>query len=146
MLDSGAADHVVDNADTPGYVINESWGSKAGACFVAANGERIPNRGEVSLDIKAGKIPIKSTFQISKISRPLWSVGKLCDAGYTVQFHKDHAEIKQVATGKVVGTCKRQQGLYIGAFQLRNPATAATQTTLAGSKHPDASTPFQRRT
>ena len=146
MLDSGAADHVVDNADTPGYVINESWGSKAGACFVAANGERIPNRGEVSLDIKAGKIPIKSTFQISKISRPLWSVGKLCDAGYTVQFHKDHAEIKQVATGKVVGTCKRQQGLYIGAFQLRNPASTATPTTRAGAKHSDASPSFPRRT
>ena len=113
---------------------------------MAANGERIPNRGEVSLDIKAGKIPIKSTFQISKISRPLWSVGKLCDAGYTVQFHKDHAEIKQVATGKVVGTCKRQQGLYIGAFQLRNPASKATPTTRAGAKHPDASPSFQRQT
>ena len=42
VLDSGAADHVVDSADTPGYSVQESAGSKAGACFVAANGERIP--------------------------------------------------------------------------------------------------------
>jgi len=125
-------------------VINESWGSKAGACFVAANGERIPNRGEVSLDIRSGKIPIKFTFQVSKKSRRLWSVGKLSDAGCTVQFHKDHAEIKQVATGKVVGTCERKQGLCIGAFQLRNPASTATPTTRDRTKHPNASLTFQR--
>jgi len=123
-LDSGAADHVVDSVDTPGCAINESWGSKAGACFVAANGERIPNRGEVNLDIRAGKVPIKSIFEISQIGRPLWSVGKLCDAGYTLQFHKDHAEIKQVATGNVV-------------------ATIATHNT---TKQSDASSTFQRRT
>ena len=142
VLDSGAADHVVDSADTPGYALQESWGSKAGACFVAANGERILNKGEVCLNIRAGTVPIQSTFQVSKISRPLWSVGKPCDAGYTVQFHKDHAEIRQVATGKVVGTCERKQGLYIGALQLRNPAC----TTATAVKQPDASSTFQRRT
>ena len=146
VLHSRAADHVVDSADTPGYAIQESWGSKAGACFVAANGERIPNKGEVCLNIRAGTVPIKSTFQVSKISRPLWSVGKLCDAGYTVQFHKDHAEIKQVATGKVVGTCERKQGLYIGAFQLRNPASTATPAARTGAEHPDAAPSFQRQT
>jgi len=62
VLDSGAADHAVDSADTPGYAINESGGSKAGACFVAPNGERIPNRGEVNLDIKSGKVPIEAAF------------------------------------------------------------------------------------
>jgi len=144
-LDSGAADHVVDSADTPGYVINESWISKAGACFMAANGKRIPNRGEVNLNIKAGKVPIKFTFQISKISRPLWSVGKLCDAGYTIQLHKGHAEIKQVTTGKVVGTCERKQGLYIGAFQLRNHAAAAAHAH-AQKQRAAASATFRRPT
>ena len=74
VLDPGAADHVVDNADTPGYTIHESPGSKAGSCFIAANGERIPNKGEVRLEMKSGQIQITSTFQVSEISKPLWSV------------------------------------------------------------------------
>ena len=77
VLDSGAADNVVDNAETPGYQLHESAGSKAGSCFIATNGERIPNRGEVRLEMKSGNIPIKSTFQVSRISKPLWSVGRL---------------------------------------------------------------------
>ena len=111
VLDSGAADHVVDSADTPGYQIQESAGSRAGACFVAANGERIPNRGEIQLNLKAGDIPIQSTFQVSKISRPLWSVGKVCDAGYDVTFKKGGASIMHVASGKEVGQFQRKQGL-----------------------------------
>ena len=119
VLDSGAAEHVVDNVDTPGYEIQESPGSKAGSCFVAANGERIPNRGEVKLDMKAGNVPICSTFQVSKISKPLWSVGKLCDAGYRVEFQKGLATVTHESTGKVVSTFPRQQGLYVGKLQLR---------------------------
>ena len=68
VLDSGAADHVVSNAETPGYEITESAGSKAGACFVAANGERIPNRGQMKLELKSGTVLIKFVFQVSKIS------------------------------------------------------------------------------
>jgi len=121
VLDSGAADYVVDNAETPGYHVRESIGSRLGAAFVAANGERIPNRGEVELDLKAGGAKIKWIFQVSQISQPLWSVGKLCDAGYSVTFERDHADIKQASTGKKVGKFERKHGLYVGTFQLRNP-------------------------
>jgi hypothetical protein len=120
-LDSGAADHVVDVAETPGYQLQESAGSKAGSCFVAANGEPIPNRGEVRLDMKAGNIPIKSTFQVSTISKPLWSVGKLCDAGFKVEFSKDVAMVTHAESGTKVGEFPRVQGLYIGSLQLKNP-------------------------
>ena len=122
VLDSGAADHVADSSSTPGYEIHESAGSKAGACFVAANGERIPNRGEVRLDLRAGNVPISSTFQVSRISRPPWSVGKVCDAGYEVTFKKDGATIKHTASGKSVGSFERKQGLYVGQMKLRNPS------------------------
>ena len=121
VLDSGAADHVVDLTDTPGYKLQESAGSKAGACFVAANGDRIPNRGEVNLEMKSGDTPIKSTFQISKISKLLWSVGKLCVAGFSVQFGKTAAIVTHQQTGKKIGEFKRHQGLYVGSLQLKNP-------------------------
>ena len=88
---------------------------------MAANGERIPNRGEVQRELKSGKTPIKSTFQVSNIAKPLWSVGKLCDAGFKVEFTKDKATVIHGASGKRVGDFPRSQGLYIGAMQLRSP-------------------------
>ena len=115
------ADHVVHNSETPGYELHESAGSKVGSCFVAANGERIPNRGEAKLRMKAGNIPIQSTFQVSKISKPLWSVGKLCDAGYKLESTKDAATIMNAASGKKIGNFKRSQGRYVGSLQLKNP-------------------------
>ena len=121
VLDSGAADDVVNDSETPGYKIEDSIGSKAGACFIAANGERIPNRGQVNLEMKAGNIPLKSTFQVSKISKPLWSVGKLCDAGLKVEFGKAAAIVSHATTGRKVAEFKRENGLYMGALQLKNP-------------------------
>ena len=126
VMDSGAADRVVETADIPGCTPTPSTGSKAGACFVAANGERIPNRGEVKLEMKSGKLPIHSTFQISKISKPLWSVGKLCDAGYVVEFKKGGATVKHEKSGQTVSSFERQQGLYIGNLQLRNPGATSS--------------------
>ena len=121
VLDSGAADHVIHRRAAPGYELQESAGSEAGSCFVAANGERILNQGQVTLDMKSGNVPIKSTFQVSKISKPLWSVGKLCDAGYEVEFQRDQAVIRHGASGQAIGSFPRCQGLYVGNLQLRNP-------------------------
>ena len=121
VLDSGAADHVVDITQTPGYQLQESAGSKAGSCFIAANGDRIPNEGEINLEMRSGNIPLKSTFQVSKISKPLWSVGKLCDAGFKVEFGKSAAIVTHEKTGTKIGEFKRNQGLYVGSLQLRNP-------------------------
>ena len=57
VLDFRAADHVVNSSETPGYEIVQSAGSRAGACFVAANGERIHNREQVNLLLRAGSTP-----------------------------------------------------------------------------------------
>ena len=116
---------------------------------MAANGERIPNRGEVELSMKSGDAQIKSVFQVSRISRPLWSVGKLCDAGYSVTFERGHADIKQASTGKSVGKFERKQGLYVGTFQLKNPkhtaSTASSNTPTLAPAAKQGTTPFQRQ-
>ena len=72
--------------------------------------------------LRSGNIPIQSTFQVSKISKPLWSVGKLCDAGFKVEFGKSAAIVTHEKTGTKIGEFKRNQGLYVGALQLRNPS------------------------
>ena len=89
---------------------------------MAANGERIPNMGEVTLDMETLGVPVKSTFQVSKISKPLWSVGKICDQGYEVKFSKDRATITNVTTGRQIEGFVRDQGLYVAKkMRLRNP-------------------------
>ena len=70
VFDSGAADHEIDNVDAPGYGVEPSAGSKAGAAFIAANG--VPNRGQMTLALESqGGQPINSTFQVCKTNRRL---------------------------------------------------------------------------
>ena len=87
--------------------------------------------GEVTLDMQTLGVDLKSTFQVSKISKPLWSVGKICDQGYEVKFSKDQATITNLTTGRQIEGFVRDQGLYVAKkMQLRNP---------------DAPKPFQRQ-
>ena len=130
ILDSGAAEHVTDNADAPGYSIEPSEGSKAGKGFIAANGARIPNRGQMTLSLKTeGGQQINSTFQVCQTNRPLWSVGKICDSGCKVIFTKDQAKVVQEATGKAVCSFQRQGGLYVGNLKLGPPKSFQRQGT-----------------
>ena len=46
LLDSGAAEHAIDKKAAPGYELKDSPGSRAGVCFVAANGDRIPTKAK----------------------------------------------------------------------------------------------------
>ena len=101
VLDSGAAEHVTDNVDAPGYSVVPSEGSKSGKGFIAANGARIPNKGQMTLSLKTEHdTNINSTFQVCQTNRPLWSVGKICDAGCEVLFTAQGAVVKQKSTGK----------------------------------------------
>ena len=121
VLDSGAADHVADNVEAPGYDVKESPGSKRGDGWIAANGELIPNKGEMVLDLTSGNSNICSKFQVAKTSRPLWSVGRPCDAGYRVVFDKEKAVVTHKASGKEVTTFPRKNAVYVCDMKLRNP-------------------------
>ena len=86
-LDSGATDNVCHAGDVPGYITEQSPGSKAGQGFIVGNGSRVPNDGQVHLRLQTGGTVANgttSTFQVAAVSRPLMSVGKLCDGGMDV--------------------------------------------------------------
>ena len=129
VLDSGAADHVSDNVDAPGYVVEPSPGSRAGRGFIAANGAKIPNRGQMKLALKTedGK-PIESVFQVCETSRPLWSVGKICDNGCTVVFDAAKAEVIRKSDGRSLCTFQRSGGLYVANLNLTNPKRPSSFT------------------
>ena len=121
-LDSGAGDHVTSPESAPLYQVMESPGSRAGQHFVCAGNKRIPNKGQVTLGLKEpqGSKTIKSTFQVAQVTRPLWSVGKICDEGFKIIFDEQKAEVMD-KQGKVVCKFDRQGGLYLSKLRLKNP-------------------------
>jgi hypothetical protein len=123
-LDSGCTDNVCHSGDAPGYTILESLGSKCGQGFRVGNGERVPNVGEVHLSLETSGEDahrLTSTFQVAKVSRPLMSVGRLCDAGMEVRFSKDKASVI-APDGSIACVFERQgSGLYLAKLKLKRP-------------------------
>jgi hypothetical protein len=87
-LDSGAVIHVCSTDDCPGYFLEESGGSKRGQKFLMGDGGEISNLGQKSLnlcDLEGNEV--QSVFQIAAVTRPLMSVGRICDEGHEVTFN-----------------------------------------------------------
>ena len=84
----------------------------------------MPNKGQVTLHLVApnsnGDENVDTVFQVADVTRPLWSVSKVCDAGYKVSFDDKSARVTDKA-GTEVCTFERQGGLYVGRMKLRNP-------------------------
>lgn len=123
-LDSGSQDHVCDEADTSGYALSESPGSSRGSCFVVGDGGRIPHLGQKVLNLEPEadeSVGMKSCFQIARVTRPLTSVGKICDGGVKVEFTDKTATIK-AQDGKTACVFTRKPGgLYICKMRLKQP-------------------------
>ena len=122
-LDSGAGDHVISRVDLPGAMIRESSGSKAGQHFLAAGGQRLANEGEMPLTLtdETTKVEVDSVFQVCEVTRPLWSVGKVCDRGYKALFDSEKAVIFKQDPNVPLCTFERKGGLYIGRLRVKNP-------------------------
>ena len=127
VRDLVAADHVVDDSEAPGYNVFEGAGGRAGRCFVAANGQRIPNKGEMMLDTQTVDAAISFQFQMALISRPPWSVGQICDAGCKVLFESGQGTLYHIGSGMHVEIFMRKGGLYVGDMKLRNAAYTPTK-------------------
>ena len=131
-LDSGAGDHVTAEKDAPNYEVEPSRGSKLGQNFVTANNSKLPNKGQVSLKLRSGErargkgTDIKTVFQVADVKRPLWSVSKICDAGFTVKFSRDRAVVLD-KNGKVCVKFERRGGLYVARLMMKNPKFKKTE-------------------
>jgi len=124
-LDSGAGDHVASPEDCEGFAIEESPNSKAGRNFVAANGGKIVNHGQSTVRMKTPKgRRVASTFQVAEVTRPLYSVSKLCDYGYGVNFTADEGVVKK--NGEVIHVFKREGGLFVAEMMIGDDIPAST--------------------
>ena len=124
-LDSGAGTHVMNKRDAPGYKVSPSPMSKSGAAFLAADGGRIRNYGEmrvnmVAFDSHGEAHKVTSKFEAADVTRALWSVGLMCDSGLDVQFGSERALVRDKA-GTEVCVFHRENGLYVAEVQVENP-------------------------
>ena len=100
------------------YSDDESARSRAEQHFLGAGGHRMPDRGQLRLDLTADNWrrgrDIKATFQVAKVTRPLMSVSKICDAGFSVKFAKDLVIILDAQDREVLAAWPRHQGNLLG--------------------------------
>ena len=66
-------------------------GAVPGRGFIVGNGERIPNEGQATVNLRAvgekgQPIDFKLVFQSARVTRPLMSVAKICQHGYGCHF------------------------------------------------------------
>ena len=124
-LDSGSQEHVCDEQDCPGYLTTPSPGSKPGRCFRVGDGGKLENQGQRNLNMQPfgnSDVSMSSCFQIARVTRPLMSVGKMCDNGLTVMFDDKRAVVRD-ASGLEVCVFERQPGgPYLGRFKLKSPS------------------------
>ena len=111
----------MDAGEAPGYCVLESAGSKRKQHFIVGNGHKIPNKGEVHLNLDAGQGPLQAIFQVAGITRPLMSVSKICDQGLRCIFDDDRAVVTNKQTGAVVCEFQRSGGLYVATMTLKRP-------------------------
>ena len=101
--------------------------SRAGASFRGADGGKIANHGQVTLNLMAPDSEghghkILSKFEVADVTRALWSVGLICDSGLKVSFSKTNAWIHdQQGNELCVFHRNSDQGLYIADVKVQNP-------------------------
>ena len=125
VLNSGACEHVMDLEDAPGYAVSDSLRSMRGQGFVVGNGARVPNEGQVQLNLEMGSADgtvrdLVSTFQVAEINRPPMSVSEICDAGLTCVFNSAGADFMN-AKGVEICCFERKGRLDVSNMKLEPP-------------------------
>ena len=88
-LESGSVVHVCVPDDCPGDFLQESPGSRRGQEFHMGDGGLIRTLGQTQLNLSDNSIgvDVQSVFQIAAVTRPLMSVGKICEEGHEIIFN-----------------------------------------------------------
>ena len=87
------------------------------------DGGTIPNLGQATLNLTDASADrdLQSTFQIAAVTRPLMSVGKICDTGHTVTFSDVMAVVRAKDGSELARLHRVNGGLDVAKLKLRNP-------------------------
>ena len=88
------------------------------------DGGTTPHLGQSELNLSDDSIgrDIKSVFQIAAVTRPLMSVGRICDEGHTVTFDSIMAVVRAKDGSELCKFQRNNSGLYVAKLKLRSPA------------------------
>ena len=112
-VDSGAAASVLPDRCLPNHPVKPSEGSRNGVHYLAANGGRIPNQGEMVLDfITKERHRGHIAFQVADVKRPLLAVSTLARSGNDVVFTEGGGTIVHRKTGRKT-TFAKKDGIYV---------------------------------
>ena len=90
-----------------------SPGSIRGQNYLSASNERIPNLGQQTLEVRTDEgAGMNVTFQMADVSRPLNSVGKVCDNNKRVIFGKRGGVIWDMETNELTKFGREPDGVY----------------------------------
>ena len=128
VIDSGAAESVAPSSIGRGYSIKESEGSKRGQSYLTADGNRLTNQGQKKIPAETNEgNRYNLNFQIAGVTKPLMSVGKVCDAGNIVIFDDYGGRIRNKSTGKTTWF-ERKNGVYMLSAWTKAPAVSSDST------------------
>ena len=91
------------------------------------DGGFIRNLGQKQLNLSDNSVgnDLQSIFQIAAVTRPLISVGKICDDGHEILFNNICAVVRS-KQGRELCKFHRDLGcLYVAKLKLRSPAGIA---------------------
>ena len=128
-VDSGAADNVFPRRMIrKGMRVRQSEASRQGVHYVAADGVRIANEGEMDFKFQTKEGCEHSwTFQVAAVNKVLASVSALVDSGHRVVFEKDRRTgvdlsfITNVSTGKSIRMNRERNVWTIDTFVNEEP-------------------------
>ena len=88
------------------------------------DGGTIPNLGQSQLNLSDETVgrDIESVFQIAAVTRPLMSVGKICDEGHSITFNATMAVVHGADGLELCRFVRNSSGLYVAKLKLRSPA------------------------
>ena len=86
------------------------------------DGGTIPNLGESRLNLSDNGKDLQSVFQIAAVTRPLMSVGRICDQGHRIEFDAVCAVVRSAEGAELCKFERQTGGLYVAKLKLRSPA------------------------
>ena len=88
------------------------------------DGGTIPNLGQSKFNLtdEATDRDLQSVFQIAAVTRPLMSVGRICDEGHSITFSSVMAVVHSKDGQELAKFHRKNGGLYVAKLKLRSPA------------------------
>ena len=108
-----------------------------GQHYGSASGHKIPNLGEQHIKGVMGNGSERAMkFQVAEVTRPLLSVGRICDTGNEVTFGRNGGVSVDLVTGEETPFIRDTDGMYQLEFWMDAGAGRAVESSPPGFARP----------